>query len=100
MRNAVDVWEYIMVYIDDIIVAMKDLKSFFEELQDPEKVMFKMKGVGSPTSHLGADFFHDDDGTLCLGSQTYAKRLCSNFERLYGEAPKSGFSPLDHDDRA
>ena len=95
--HAIDVWEYIVVYVDDIIVAMKDPKSFFEELQDPEKVRFKMKGVGSPTYHLRADFFRDDDGTLCLGSQTYGKRLCSNFEQLY-EAPKSVFSPLDHDD--
>ena len=98
MRDTGDTWEYIMVYVDDIIVAMKDPKSFFDELQDPDKVGFKMKGVGSPTYHLGADFFRDDDGTLCLGSQTYAKHLCSNFERLYGEAPKSVFSPLDHDD--
>ena len=36
--------------------------------------------------------------TQCLGSQTYAKQLCFNFERLYGEAPKSVFSPLEHDD--
>ena len=98
MHDAVDVWEYIIVTVDDIIVVMKDPKSFFEELQDPEKVGFKMNGVGSPTYHLGADFFHDDDGMLCLGSQTYAKRLCSNFEQLYGEAPKSFFSPLEHDD--
>ena len=98
MRDAGDAWEYIVVYVDDIIVAMKDPKSFFDELQDPDKVDFKMKGVGSLTYHLGADFFRDDDGTLCLGSQTYAKRLCSNFECLYGESPKSVFSPLEHDD--
>ena len=77
---------------------MKDPKSFFDELQDPDKVGFKMKGVESPTYHLRADFFCDDDGMLCLRLQTYARRLCSNFERLYGEAPKSVFSPLDHDD--
>ena len=98
MRDAGNAWEYIMVYIDDIIVVIKDPKSFFDELQDPDKVGFKMKGVGSPTYHLGADFFRDDDGTLCLGSQTYAKRLCSNFERLYGKSRKSVFSPLEHDD--
>ena len=98
IHDAGNSWEYIVVYVDDIIVAMKDPKSFFDELQDPEKVSFKMKGVGSPTYHLGADFFHDDDGTLCLGSQTYAKHLCSNFEWLYGEPPKSVFSPLEHDE--
>ena len=98
MRDADDAWEYIMVYVDNIIIAMKDPKSFFDELQDPDKVSFKMKGVGSPTYHLRADFFHNDDGMLCLGLQTSAKWLCSNFERLYGEAPKSVFLPLDHDD--
>ena len=98
MRDAGNAWEYIVVYVDDIIFAMKDPKSFFDKLQEPDKVGFMMKGVGLPTYHLGADFFCDDDGTLCLGSQTYAKRLCSNFERLYGEPPKSVFSPLDHDD--
>ena len=39
-----------------------------------------MKGIGAPTYHLGADFFHDDDGTLCLGAQTYSKQLVANFE--------------------
>ena len=98
MCDADNAWEYIVVYVDNIIVAMKDPKSFFDELQDPEKVGFKMKGVGSPTYHVKADFFRDNDGMLCLGSQTYAKRLCSNFEWLYGEASKSVFSPLDLDD--
>ena len=47
MHDAGDAWAYIVVYVDDIIVAMKDPKSFFDELQDPDKVGFKMKGVGS-----------------------------------------------------
>ena len=46
MRNAGDAWKYIVVYVDDIIAAMKHPKSFFDELQDPDKVGFKMKGVG------------------------------------------------------
>ena len=57
-----------------------------------------MKGISVPTYHLGTDFFHDDDGTLCLGAQTYSKRLVDSFERLYGEPPKTMFSPLDPDD--
>ena len=89
-------WEFIVVYVDDIIAAMKDPQSFFIELQDPN-VGFTMKEVGSPTYHLGADFFQDD-GTLCMGAQTYAKCLCATLESLYGEQPKSVFSPLDHED--
>ena len=74
-----EVWEYIIVYVDGIIVAMKDPHAFFDKLQAPE-VGFKMKGIGAPTYHLGADFFHDDDGTLCLGAQTHSKQLVANFE--------------------
>ena len=76
MHDTRDVWEYIVMYVDDIIV----------------------KGVGVPTYHLGTDFFHDDDGTLCLSAQTYLKQLIGNFEQLYGESPKTVFSPLDHED--
>ena len=97
MWDAGDLWEYVVVYVDDIIVAMKDAKQFFDELQGPN-VSFTMKGVGKPNYHLGADFFYDDDSTLCFGSQTYAKRLCSTFETLFGEQPKTYFALLAHDD--
>ena len=97
MRDGGNVWEYAVIYVDDIIVAMKDPKAFFDDLQGP-KIAFTMKGVGKPTYHLGADFYRDEDGTLCLGAQTYSKRLCATFESLYGEQPKPAFSPLAHDD--
>ena len=72
MRVLNDMWEFIVIYVDDIIAAMNDPQSFFDELQGPNGG-FTMKGVGSPTYHLGADFFRDDDGMLCMGTQTYAK---------------------------
>ena len=97
MCDGGNVWEYAVVYVDDIIVAMKDPQAFFDELQGPN-IAFTMKGVGKPTYHLGADFYRDEDGTLCLGAQTYSKRLCATFESLYREQPKLVLSPLDHDD--
>ena len=97
MQDAGDLLEYIVVYVDDISVAMKATKRFFDELQGPN-VGFTMKGVGKPNYHVGADFFYDDNGTLCFGSQTYAKWLCSTFETLFGEQPKPYFALLDHDD--
>ena len=97
MRDGGNVWEYAVIYVDDIIVAMKDPKAFFDDLQGP-KIAFTMKGVGKPQYHLGADFYRDEDGTLCLGAQTYSKHLCATFESLYGEQPKPAFSPLAHDD--
>ena len=48
-----------------------------------------MKGIGKPMYHLGADFFWDDDRTLCLDH---------GHSPLYEEPPKPVFSPLDHED--
>ena len=97
MRDVGDVWEYIVIYVDNSIVAMKDAQGLFDALQGAN-VGFIMKGVGKPTYHLGTDFFRDNNGTLSLGPQTYSKQLCSSFESLYGEQPKTFFSPLDHED--
>ena len=82
MRDAGECYEYIVVYVDNLIVAMKDTKEFFDQLQSPP-MNFKLKGVGPASYHLGSDLFHDDDGTLCFGSQTYSKQLVSNFESLF-----------------
>ena len=35
MRDANNKLEYIVVYVDDIIVAMKELQKFFNDLQGP-----------------------------------------------------------------
>ena len=78
--------------MDDLIVAMMDAKLVFDQLQAPP-VNFKLKGVGPANYHLGGDLFHDDDGTLCFGSQTYSKQLVAIYESLFNEAPKPSFSP-------
>ena len=91
-------YKYIVVYVDDLFVAMKDPLAFLQELQtDPWN--YKLKGVGPPRYHLGVDFFRDSDGTLCMGTQTYAKRLLSNFEKLFGTLPPPVRSPLPEHDR-
>ena len=83
MRDAGDVYEYLVVYVDDLFAAMKDAQGFFDALQtDPWN--YKLKGVGEPKYHLGSDFFCDNDGTLCMGAQTYVKHLLLNYELLFG----------------
>ena len=51
MCDAGDLWEYIIVYVDDIIVAMKDAKHFSDELQGPN-VGFTMKGMGITSEQI------------------------------------------------
>ena len=66
MQDVGDAWDYAVIHVGNIIVAMKNPQKFFNDLQGPD-VGFMMKGTGKLMYHLGADFFWDDDGTLCLG---------------------------------
>ncbi len=98
MRDAGDVWEYVVVYVDDLMVALKDPKSFFERMTSDE-FKFTIADPGPIKYHLGGDFFRDNDGTLCYGAQTYAKRLMQTYEQIYGELPTKVSCALDPDDR-
>ena len=97
MCDAGDVYEYLVVYVDDLIAVMKDPKVFFNELQQSPH-HYTLKGLTEPRYHLGADYFRDKDGTLCFGAQTYVKRLLTNFESLYGELPRKEKSPPTKND--
>ena len=60
-----------------------------------------MKGVGSPSYHLGGDFFRDTDGTLAWGASFYIKKIIINHTTMFGEKPKDASSPMvdkDHPD--
>ena len=71
MKDMKTHWEYVCTYVDDLMVMSKDPEAFMEELQKT----FKMKGVGPPTYHLGADFTRHDNGKLSWGSKTYTEKI-------------------------
>ena len=98
MRDCGDHYEYLVVYVDDIIYIGKNPREFFNTL-GPGKYKYTLKDVGPAKFHLGADFFKDDDGTQCYGSQTYAKRFLEHYEQIMGEKPKPRMSPLSRDER-
>ena len=97
LRDAGDCYEYICVYVDDILVAMKDPDEFMSRLQsDPWN--YKLTGLTEPSYHLGADFFRDKDGTLSMGCQTYVNRMIASYKQIFGELPKKVFAPLEEKD--
>lgn len=97
IRDAGDVYEYVCVYVDDIIAAMKDPGLFMSQLKsDPWN--YKLKGEEEPRYHLGGDYVRDPDGTLCYSAKTYIKRLVNNFEVMFGHEPRTYTSPLEHGD--
>ena len=69
IRDAGDKYEYVCTYVDDLLVAMKSPSEFMQALQ-AAPWHYKLKGVGFPKYHLGANFFRDRDGTLCISCQT------------------------------
>ena len=60
IRDAGDVYEYVSVWVDDLLAALKDPKAFYAALQ-AAPWNYKLKGVEFPKYHLGGDFFRDKD---------------------------------------
>jgi hypothetical protein len=61
-------YEYIAVYVDDLLITARNPKENVQTLEEQHKL--KLKGVGLLTYHLGCDYFCDQDGTLCFAIQT------------------------------
>ena len=51
MRENNDLYEYIAVYVDDLLVTARDPNHILQTLQEQHK--FKLKGVGPLMYHLG-----------------------------------------------
>ena len=66
-------YEYVCVYVDDIMHMSKNPQAFFDALKT--KYNYKLAGVGEPSYHLGGNFYRDSDGTLAWGAQTYVKKM-------------------------
>jgi phage anti-repressor protein len=85
MRKNGNIYEYIAVYVDDLAIAMTNLKEFTDILETRHK--FKLKGTGPITFHLGMDFTRDDGNTLCISPTKYIEKLIKNDEKLFGMKP-------------
>ena len=69
MRDMGDHYEYIAVYVDDLLIASKAPQDLIDVLQKEHK--FNLKGPGPISFHLGCDFFCDKDGVLCYAPHKY-----------------------------
>ena len=96
LRDAGDKYEYICVYVDDLLCMMKDPAAFMNRLKDVYG--YKLKGVGPPSYHLEANYFRDPDGTLVMGAKDYTNKILKNYERLFGELPKTVVQPVETND--
>jgi hypothetical protein len=65
---------------------MRDLQEFISILETVQS--FKTKGTGPIRFHLGMEFFHDDDNTLCISLPKYIEKLVKTYEQMFGKPPK------------
>jgi len=99
MHQNGDHYKYIAVYVDDLAFTVKVPHSFIQILR--EKYQFKVKEAGPLEFHLRADFFSNDEGTLCMAPQTYIERLAATYEMLFREKPSAKTcSPLEKEDHS
>ena len=92
MKDCHTHYEYVCVYVDDIMFYGKEPQHFFDTLITQHH--YKLKGVGKPVYHLGGDFYRDHDNTLAWGTRTYVKKMLTNYELMFNEKPKEASSPM------
>ena len=86
MRRNGDLYEYIAVYTDDLLIGSKDPKKITDTLKNVHG--FKLKGVRPLTYHLGCDYTRDPDGTLVCGPRRYIEKMIGTFEQMFGETSR------------
>ena len=93
MRHSGESYEYVAVYVDDLLCAMKDRSSFLDCLIQVHK--YNLKGDEPLLFHLGCDFGCDADGTCYYQPKKYKSKMFSTYECMFpGESLKKQSSPI------
>ena len=74
-------YEYIVIYVDDLDIAAKHPKEIKYVLMNKHR--FKVKGIGPIKYHLGCDFFREEDGTLCSFPKKYVEKMVEGYITIF-----------------
>lgn len=92
-----DHYEYICVYVDDLIIISKDPMELIGKLKN--EANYILKGVGEPEYYLGGDVRRiknaDGSKTTILSAKTYIKNVCDKIENLLEVRLRSYDAPLE-----
>ena len=87
-------YEYITVYIDDLLIASKTLQAIVDLLTNKHK--FKLKGIGSIKYHLGYNFARDGLSTLCFAPHKYFEKIGEAYFSYFSSKPNIVYTlPLE-----
>jgi hypothetical protein len=92
MKDCDKHFEYVLVYVDDLMFIGKKPQAFFDSLTAEHG--FKLKGLLKNSYHLGGDFFCDSDGTLAWGAQSYVEKMLISYKTMFGSKPKEYSTPM------
>jgi hypothetical protein len=88
MKDMGDHYEYITVYVDNLLIASKNPKSTIVALES-NPINFKLKGSGPLSFHLGCDYFREEDGTMCYGPKKYITRMVDAYMCMFSSQPST-----------
>ena len=90
-------YEYLAIYVDDLCIAAQHPGQIIQSLKEDFKL--KVKGDGSLSHHLGADYTRDKDNTLVCQPKKYIERLAESYHSMFKQnPPKNMRTPLDKTD--
>ena len=89
--------DYVVVMLMIYVLLHKNPKELISILKS--KSHLKVKGDGPVTYHLGADCFHDPDGTMVCQPKKCIEKLKVTYIRLFNTEPsESLLTPLEKND--
>ena len=87
-----DHYEYIAVYVDDIMVFSRRADQIMAQIQEK----YKMKGVGKHEIYLGGNIgYHDPTGVLYMSAEKYNDGIIYKLEDLFESTLHCANSPMD-----
>lgn len=90
-RNTKEDWCYVLIYVDDIVVACKT-RDQIEEIETILSRKYEIKNLGRIKQYLGIEVTQDEDGNYELCQSRYIEEIASNFGL---QEAKGANTPID-----
>ena len=81
LREVKNKYEYIAIYVDDLLIASEKPQQIIQDLK--EKFKLKIKGDGPLEYHLGCDYKPDKDGTLAAQPTKYINKILESYKKMF-----------------
>ena len=90
-------YEYIAVFLDDLLIFSKEPEKIAETLK--ERTGYDLKNESTPEYYNGADLqINSDSGYWEMSAKTYIKNTCEKIEKIFGITLKNYGSPMEDND--